>query len=81
MDHTVKILADAAKKLPPDRQAELIDVLIEGLSQTAHDWNAAWIAEAERRWALVKTGAMQTFTADHVLTDIAAHLAKRRGTK
>ena len=79
MSHDVKSLAEEARELPPDQQAELIDVLIEGLSHTPGDWNASWSAEAERRWALLKAGKMQSYPADQVLTEIAAHLEKRRG--
>ena len=78
MDMTVKHLADEARKLQPEQQAELIDLLIEGLSKSPAGWDEAWSAEAERRWARVKAGKMASFPADQVLSDIAAHLEKRR---
>ena len=78
MDQIVKSFADEAGKLSPEQQAELIDVLIGRLSQEPDEWDRAWSAEAERRWALVKAGKMASFPAAEVLSDIAAHLEKRR---
>ena len=78
MDHDLKSIADDARKLSPDKQAELIEMLIDGLSRTDSDWAAAWSTEAERRWTLLTAGGMQTYPAEQVLADIATHLEKRR---
>ena len=78
MNERVKTIVDQARKLTPEERADVFDDLLIDLHQSDADWNKAWSAEAERRWALYKTGEIAAHDADEVLSEIAARLEKRR---
>lgn len=78
MTQSIKSLADAARAMPPEDQAELIDELIVGLSLTDGGWTAAWSREADRRWVEHTASGHDGHDADDVIADISKHLKKRR---
>lgn len=80
MTNSVKALAIAVRLLPPEQQADLIDELVIGLGVSDTAWNAAWAAEADHRWAAHVASGHAGHAAEDVLSDIAAHLSKRRRT-
>jgi Putative addiction module component len=77
----LKALATAARALPPDQQAELIDELIVNLGRARADWNAAWSGEADARWAKHVASGKDGHAADEVLADIGKVLAARRSPR
>ena len=78
MTHDVKSLAAAARNLPLEDQADLIDELVTSLSRTDSGWNAAWSKEAERRWVEHTASKQASYPADDVLSEVAKQLDKRR---
>jgi hypothetical protein len=78
LEKSLKSIAAAARALPPEQQAELIDELVIGLSRADEDWSAAWSKEAGQRWSGHVAAAHPGHAADDVLADIAALLEKRR---
>jgi hypothetical protein len=75
---SLKSIAAAARALPPEQQAELIDDLVVGLSHADDGWNVAWSKEAEQRWSGHVAASHPGHAADDVLAEIAALLEKRR---
>jgi putative addiction module component (TIGR02574 family) len=74
----IKSIAAAARNLPPEDQADLIDELVTSLGRTDGDWNAAWSKEAERRWAQHAASQHSGHATEDVLSDIAKLLNTRR---
>ena len=78
MDRDLETLVAEARKLPPEKQVELIGILVDGLQQPGAIWDVAWSEEAARRWRMLQSGEMKSYPADDVLADISRRLARRR---
>jgi hypothetical protein len=67
----------AALKLPRKERARVAHELLISLDgATDEEVERAWVEEAERRWADVKSGKAELFDADAVLRD-AAQITQR----
>lgn len=58
-----------ALELPDNERATLVGLLIESLESTEEgeaDVDAAWAAEAERRWQEIESGAVKTIPWEEV---------------
>ena len=72
---TVKEVQAAAMKLPPKQRAKLAEHLMASLDPSVdEDCEAAWIAEAERRFDAYKRGEMTARSAEAVSRSIRARL-------
>ena len=61
-------LAERGKALAPDDRARLVDLLLESLHEAPlGEVEAAWDAEAERRWAAYERGDIQALDGEELL--------------
>lgn len=81
MDQDLKSVAEAARRLSAEDQAELVDELVVELSRSSPDWIDAWSDEAGRRWSKHVASGDGGVAAEDVLKDAAGHLARRRHPK
>ena len=72
MNNRVKQLFDQAQQLSPEEQAELLELLIAFAPDPAPGWDAAWVAECERRWQAYERGESKLYPADEVLAELRA---------
>lgn len=64
---TTKDVYAAALKLPTDKRRELASRLLNSLQELPEsEWEAKWVAEAERRLAEVRSGRMTERPAEEV---------------
>lgn len=67
-----------ALALPERDRAALAEHLLATLDEAeGKDVEAAWLAEAERRYQEYRAGRMKAVPADQVFAHIRAHLARR----
>jgi putative addiction module component (TIGR02574 family) len=67
MNERVRQIADQARRLSPDEQAELVDELLammRGEPQLVVD--KALLEECERRWQVYKRGEMKSYSWEEV---------------
>lgn len=77
MDNTLEQVAREAMRLGPAERAELADLLVESLEATPPDEvQRAWLEEAGRRLAEVRSGRVKTIPGEDVLAE-ARRLVKR----
>jgi putative addiction module component (TIGR02574 family) len=70
MDVTTSDLLAAALSLPVKERAELAGRLVKSLDELSDaEWEAAWVAESERRLEEVRAGRMTERPAEDVLRD------------
>lgn len=75
MEQSVRDLEEAALKLPEKSRAELARVLLLSLDSFDEDSNeAVWAEEAERRYAEIKAGLVETFPSDQVFQEARSRL-------
>ena len=70
-------IAAAALKLPPSDRADLASRLIDSLDEireTEGDVEAAWVEEAERRYAEYRKGLVTARDSDEVFRDARRRL-------
>ena len=67
MNQLVDKLAEQAKQLNPEERVALIETLLAQLPNPDPEWEAAWVAECERRMAAVERGEEQLIPADKVM--------------
>ena len=63
----VKELSAAARALPADDLADLVDELLAALYESDPGWDKAWAAEARRRMDAYRRGEMEASPAADVL--------------
>lgn len=66
MNAHVKELFEQAKQLSTDERIELADLLYADTVKPDAEWEAAWIAEAERRLEAIERGEMSLIDAEVV---------------
>ena len=81
MTQSAKSLVEAARLLPVEEQAVLIDDLLVVLSHADPGWDGAWAAEADARWSQHKASGKQAHDGDTVLAEMRALLARRRARR
>jgi putative addiction module component (TIGR02574 family) len=67
-----KVFHDALE-LPDNERATLVGLLIESLERTENtdpNVEAAWAAEAERRWREIESGQVKTIPWEEVRADL-----------
>lgn len=70
MNVTTGDLLTAALSLPPKERAEIAGRLLKSLDELPEaEWEAAWVAESERRLQEVRAGRMTERLAEDVLRD------------
>ena len=69
-------LVDIVDSLPIDMKLELIDRLLESISPSTKDIEAAWKAEAEKRVEEVRSGKVKPIPADEVFAEIEREFGK-----
>jgi putative addiction module component (TIGR02574 family) len=72
MTPTAKRLREQALDLPERDRLELAAELLasvgpEGEEISQEEWDRLWLAEADRRWAEIKEGRVETIPLDEVL--------------
>ncbi len=70
-------LEQAAQDLPEDERLELAERIMAGIRMTP-EIEAAWRAEAERRWQDLESGRVEGIPAEQVLSGIRKKLHDRR---
>lgn len=67
MNQLVDKLAEQAKQLNADERVALIETLLAQLPEPDPEWEAAWVAEVERRIAAVERGEDELIPAEKVM--------------
>jgi putative addiction module component (TIGR02574 family) len=62
MNERVKQIADQARQLTADEQAEPVDELLAMMHEPSLEWEKAWAEEAERRWKAYERGEMKSYS-------------------
>ena len=78
MNERVKRISEQAKALSPEELEELVDELLLSLPETDPEVENAWAEEAERRYAAVRRGEVETIDADEVFAGIRERLAQSK---
>jgi len=66
MNERVKQIAEQARQLTGEEQAELVDELLAMMHEPSPEWEKAWADEAERRWQAFKRGEMKSYSWEEV---------------
>ncbi len=66
MNTQVKELLEEAKKLSVEERIELADLLYADSATPDPEWEATWVAEAERRLEAIERGEMALIDAEEV---------------
>lgn len=77
---TLEQLEKEAEKLSEKERIELAERIIVSV-QMDPEIQAAWIAEAERRWEDLKAGRIEAIPADTVLKSIRERLYAKRSIR
>ncbi len=66
MNERVKHLAEQARGLSPDEQAELLGILADMVDAEVYEVDPALLEECERRWQAYERGEMKSYTWEEV---------------
>jgi putative addiction module component (TIGR02574 family) len=66
MNTLIKELYEHAQQLPLEDQIELADLIYAGTARLDPEWEAAWQAECERRWAEFERGEVEAIDSEVV---------------
>lgn len=72
MNTLVKELYEHARQLPVEDQIELADLIYAGTAESTSQWEAAWLAECEQRWAKFERGEMEAIDSETVHEQLKA---------
>jgi predicted kinase len=72
MNSRVRKLAEQARQLSPEEQAELLDLLLVMSTEKTPEWEQAWAEEIERRVDRLNRGEAVLYDAEEVLAELRA---------
>jgi putative addiction module component (TIGR02574 family) len=74
--HGAQEIIEEASALPVEERAMVVDQLLRSLNATATDIDQEWLAEARKRRAEMKSGAVQAVPGDAVLARLRDRLVR-----
>ena len=77
MNATVETLIEQAKALSADEREALIAALEATLPPPDAEWEAAWVAECERRTAAVERGEEKLIPAEVLMKELRSKFRSR----